>query len=243
MLFRSALPVDELERWWSGASGRGRANGRGRDGESSESDGGAPWDPDAAPSGAGDPGGHGGRGHAEKWTPRRDGRFKGKFAARDREAAEREALLRLPRAAPKKPEDRAVQMLFGQPGFWEQLSMDEHACLHALPAPHGPLVGWLERDLSEHGPRPWAVLSHALKEDPALDAEALRIADGDADPDATFADFRRAVDAILDRQLKAETQRLIALSATDPSALARYGEVFRHWQEVNTRLKTVLPEE
>ena len=57
-------------------------------------------------------------------------------------------------------------MLFGHPEYWDQLSTDEHELLHALPAPYGPLVAWLERDHSEHGPRPWAVLSHALRDDP-----------------------------------------------------------------------------
>ena len=68
---------------------------------------------------------------------------------------------RVPRSAPKTPDGRAVQMLFGHPEYWDQLSTDEHALLHGLPAPYGPLVAWLERDHSEHGPRPWANLSHA----------------------------------------------------------------------------------
>ena len=99
-------------------------------------------------------------------------------------------------------------MLFGHPEFWEQLSADEHELLHALPPPHGLLIAWLERDQSEHGPRPWAVLSHALRADPAIDEAALQAADGDADPEATFADFRRAVDLLLDKQLKAQTDAL-----------------------------------
>src|SRR5262249_20780278 len=45
------------------------------------------------------------------------------------------------RSAPKTPEDRMVQMLFGQPDFWERLSSDEHVLLHGLPGPHGALVG------------------------------------------------------------------------------------------------------
>nr|MDP9125798.1 DNA primase [Pseudomonadota bacterium] len=136
-----------------------------------------------------------------------------------------------------------VQMLFGHPEYWDQLSTDEHAMLHALPAPHGPLVAWLERDHSEHGPRPWAILSHALRDDPELGAEALSIADGDADPDATYPDFRRAVDTILDRELKAQTQSLIAQAASDPAALVRYREVYKHWEEVKARLSAQRAEE
>ena len=51
---------------------------------------------------------------------------------------------RQPRSAPKSPESRAVQMLFGHPEYWDQLSADEHELLHGLPAPHGPLVAWLK---------------------------------------------------------------------------------------------------
>ena len=166
-----------------------------------------------------------------------------KWAARQREEAELEAQRRQPRSAPQTPESRAVQMLFGHPEYWDQLSADEHELLHALPAPYGPLVAWLERDHSEHGPRPWAVLSHALRDDPALGPDSLAIADGDADPDATYPDFRRAVDTLLDRTLKAQTQALIAQAAADPAALARYREVYRHWEEVKARLSAQRAEE
>jgi DNA primase len=167
----------------------------------------------------------------------REGRFKSRWA-RDREAAERAGFDRRPRSAPPTPEGRMLQILFGHPEFWERLSMDEHEMLHSLPAPHGPLVAWLERDLSEHGPRPWAVLVHVLRADPALDEDALRLADGDADPAAGFEDFRRAVDHILDRQLKARTTELAARVVSDPAARKQYDEAFAHWKEVKARLLT-----
>ena len=166
-----------------------------------------------------------------------------KWAARAREEAEVDAQRRQPRSAPQSPESRAVQMLFGHPEYWDQLSTDEHELLHALPAPYGPLVAWLERDHSEHGPRPWAILSHALRDDPALGEEALSIADGDADPDATYFDFRRAVDVMLDRELGAQKKALVALIPTDPSAIVRYREVEQHWKEVKARLSAQRAEE
>ena len=138
---------------------------------------------------------------------------------------------------------RAIQMLFGHAEYWEQLSPDDHELMHSLPSPYGPLVAWLERDHAEHGPRSWAVLSHALREDPDLGEEALAIADGDAEPNATFAEFRANVDKILDRELRQRTQALIALAATDPAALARYREVFRHWEEVKARMSALRAEE
>jgi DNA primase len=242
---KANLPLDDLNALWK--TGAGRSGGaRGSRGSADEPRQDAPSDPDGHEGGGQRAPGEG------QWRPRsadsRGGKFGGrpsnpKYAARDREAAELAAMRRIPRSAPKTPESRAVQMLFGHPEYWDQLSTDEHALLHALPAPYGPLVAWLERDHSEHGPRPWAILSHALRDDPELGEEALSIADGDADPDATYADFRRAVDTILDRELKTQTQALIAQAASDPSALARYREVYRHWEEVKTRLSAQRAEE
>jgi DNA primase len=234
------LPVDELERLWSGSPGRGRSGGRGRD-QPAEDDGGAPWDPEGHPGG-GAPTGTG-RPRAEKWSPRGPGKFKGRFAARDRETAEREAMLRIPRSAPKTPEDHAVQILFGHPEYWEQLTMDEHELLHGLPAPHGPLVAWLERDLSEHGARPWAVLSRALADDGSIDASAKRIADGDADPEASFAHFQAAVDQLMIRALVDRRNYWIGRIATDPDAKKRWQEVDAHWREVTARFKATTTEE
>jgi len=237
---KANLPLDDLESLWSGGSGR---NAGSRGGSHPEDHRGADNGFDGYQGGGGYGAGQGvggGKSYGGQGRPRPgDGaprQFRGRFAQRDREAAERAAMLALPRAAPKTPETRAVQMLFGHPEYWEQLSMDEHELLHALPAPHGPLIAWLERDMSEHGPRPWAVLSHALREDGTLDGQALAVADGDADPGATFTGFRRAVDLLLDRDLKLQTQALIAQAATNPAALTRYRAVFRHWEEVKARL-------
>ena len=241
LALKGNLPLADLQGLW-------RTGGRPR---RAEVDGDAPPDLDEANAAVGG---------ADAFHPPGDGRPRGKFqsgkaggfprrpsnpkwAARERAEAELEAQRRQPRSAPKTPDSRAVQMLFGHPEYWDQLPTDEHELLHGLPAPYGPLVAWLERDHSEHGPRPWAILSHALREDPALGAESLAIADGDADPEATYLDFRRAVDTILDRELKARTQQLIAQAASDPAALARYREVYKHWEEVKARLSAQRAEE
>ncbi len=248
------LPLADLQGLWRTGSRPRRAE------RSADDGGGSPWhdgphdldDANAAtsgadsfhPPGAGQAGGQGRNFGSGKGGGFRSNRpMNPKWAARAREEAEVDAQRRQPRSAPKSPESRTVQMLFGHPEYWDQLSIDEHELLHGLPAPHGRLVAWLERDHSEHGPRPWAVLSHALREDSSLGEEALSIADGDADPDATYLDFRRAVDTLLDRELKVRTQALIAQAATDPAALARYREVYRHWEEVKARLSAQRAEE
>jgi DNA primase len=252
---KANLPLADLTTLWNVGGGGSRGNApRGAGRQRPGSDHGEYGDPGNASDGGYSPsasrdehgGGYGGGGGGGQGRPRTfDGaprQFKGRFAARDREAAERVAQLRVPRRAPRTPATQTVQMLFGHPEFWEQLSMDEHELLHALPAPYGTLIAWLERDQSEHGPRPWAVLSHALRADPTLDDEALQAADGDADPDATFAEFRRAVDLLLDKQLKAQADRL-AREATTPDAMARYMKVFEHWKEVKLRLSKVHSED
>jgi DNA primase len=181
-----------------------------------------------------------GRGDGEG---RREQRWRGRGGWREREDPQRAGTTRAPRSAPKTPEDRALQILFGQPDFWERLSMDEHELLHGLPGPHGPLVAWLERDLAEHGVRPWAVLRLALREDPALDEAALRLADGDADPDAQFDDFQRAVDHLMQRWLEAQKAVWLAQVASNPEAVRRYRELDDHWKEVKTRLLTFRTEQ
>jgi DNA primase len=166
-----------------------------------------------------------------------------KWAARLREEIEVEAQRRQPRKAPMTAETRAIQMLFGHSEYWEQLTADDHELLHSLPAPYGPLIAWLERDHAEHGPRPWAVLSHALRTDPSLGDDALAIADGDAEPNATFAEFRGNVDKILDRELRARTDALASRIAAEPGVLPLFREAFRHWEEVKVRLLAQRAEE
>ncbi|WP_026096788.1 DNA primase [Ideonella sp. B508-1] len=140
------------------------------------------------------------------------------------------------RQPPKRPEDRVLQMLFGQPAWWLDLPPHEQDLLHALPAPHGPLVAWLERDLAEHGPRAWAVLREVLAEDPGFDETSRAIADGDADPGATPEDLRRALDVLVERELAREMQTLLAEAAQHPDLLNRYRELDRQWREVKRRL-------
>jgi DNA primase len=211
LAIRGGLPADELARLWKtgGASAADR-----------------PVEADHAGSGS-----HGsyGSGNASgerrrRWHRRDDGDGLPRPQGR--------------RQPPKRPEDRVVQMLFGQPGWWHDLPADEHDLLHHLPPPHGELIAWLERDLAEHGPRPWAVVREALAVDTLLSAEGLALADGDADPGATPADLRRAMDTLLVRELGARLQALIVESATRREALSEYRQLEPRWKEAKERLAT-----
>jgi DNA primase len=264
LAIKANLPLADLQTLWRSGAGGGSRPRRAERAPSADGDG--PWH-DAPPDldeanaqhggdhhhpdpGAGADGGRPrGRDFGGGKTGQGSGRFRSnrpvnpKWAAREREEAEVEAQRRQPRKAPLRVESRIVQMLFGHPEYWEQLPPYEHQILHHLAPPWGPLVAWLERDLMEHGPRPWALLSHALREEPGFDAQALQVADGDADPGATPDDFRRAMDVLLDRELGAQKVALIAQIPSDPGAIARFREVDRHWKEVKARLVAARPED
>lgn len=140
-----------------------------------------------------------------------------------------------PRTAPKRAEDRVVQMLFGQAQWWHGLTPEEQDTLHRLPAPHGTAMAWLERDLHEHGVRPWAVLRQAVAEDEWLDEAARRLADGEAEPEAGPDDFRRALDVLLERDLALQMKDALARVASDPTALSDYRALDQRWREVRQR--------
>jgi DNA primase len=141
------------------------------------------------------------------------------------------------RIAPKRPEDRALQMLLAQPAWWDQLSAQDQEVLHGLPAPHGPLVTWLERELLEHGARPWAVVRVALlQSEEGQDPSATHALPDDADPqESTPADLRRALDHLLLRTLEARRNTLAAQASRDPEALAHYKALDLQWREVKSR--------
>jgi DNA primase len=73
------------------------------------------------------------------------------------------------RRQPSSREDRAIQLLFSEMGAWERLSTSQHHLLCELPDPHGEAFKWLEQQLHEHGPVPWAALFEALADHPLRD--------------------------------------------------------------------------
>jgi DNA primase len=157
--------------------------------------------------------------------------------------AARPGLQRGRRPAPKRLEDHVLQMLFGQPHWWETLPSSEQDFLHRLPPPHGELIAWLERELSAHGVRPWAVLSAALADDATLDAAARELANADAEPDPSETDFRSALDGLLERDLAARMQTLLTLVGQDPTALDQYRALDKLWREVKKRLTQARPKD
>jgi DNA primase len=139
------------------------------------------------------------------------------------------------RRAPRRPEDRIVHMLLMQPTWWDQLTAEDHELLHALPPPHGDLVAWLERDIVEHGPRPWAAIRAALDADagPAAALTALHLEASD-EFDAGPGDLRLLLDGRLLDAVEAR-QRELAVAA-DADALAEYRRAHERAQMLRKRI-------
>lgn len=141
------------------------------------------------------------------------------------------------RRAPRKPEDRIVQLLLMQASWWDRLTAEDHELLHGLAAPHGELVGWLESDLTEHGPRPWAALRAALGSDARLQTTVANWADDIDDGDAEFSDLRRLLDGRLLEALAAQQRLLADTVATDPVARENYQRMFERMRQLKQRLE------
>jgi DNA primase len=206
----SGLPTDELSELW-----RQAPTSRGRGFSSAAQDAGAPTHGEST---------NANHFHSSPASPRR---WPGKRQAPRLNLGQR--------PTPKKPEDRVVQMLFGEPAWWENLTPYEQDLLHALPEPHGSLVAWLERDVAEHGPRPWAVLKPALEADEQLQDDQRQLADGDADPGATPADLRRALDLLIERALKTQMDELIPRASSDPQAMQALRVLLQQQNELKQR--------
>ena len=140
------------------------------------------------------------------------------------------------RRAPRRPEDRIVQALLMQAAWWDRLTVEDHDLLHALPAPHGALIAWLESDLMEHGARPWAALRAALGAHESLQAIVAQWRDDGDDSEADFSDLRRLLDGRLLEQLKAQQLALGDSVATDPVARQTFQRLFKRMQDLTQRL-------
>ncbi len=137
--------------------------------------------------------------------------------------------------------DHATRILLGHSGLWETLSNEDHHLLCELPAPHGPLVAWLEAQLHEHGPLPWGALKESLVGH-TQEAQALRLmadAPVPAEPASEFAnELRDLLNRMLLEQIEKQKDQASADASSDPSAFARYRALDERWRQLK---QTVSP--
>jgi hypothetical protein len=93
-------------------------------------------------------------------------------------------------------------MLLSHAALWHELGGSDHELLTSLETWHGDLFRWLERDLTEHGPREWPSLREVLQSE-AFGASACQLVDG--------ADLLVTPDKDDLRSAVAQTARALAL--------------------------------
>jgi DNA primase len=129
------------------------------------------------------------------------------------------------RIAPASPAAQALRMLLLNSSWWDMLNADDHELLHHLPAPHGPVFAWFERQVAEHGPQSWAVLEQALVADGLQDDDSPWVNESALADTMTLHELQKLLDGMWIKRLADEQQQLIALAASDPKALQRYREL------------------
>jgi DNA primase len=131
--------------------------------------------------------------------------------------------------------DRAVGLLLANAQAWDQLSADDHAMLAHLPEPHGAVFAWLESQLHEHGPQPWAALREALRgsEYEAFVCAQVEQATAGADPTLELAELNDVMDRLRGDALEALAGLLAArVQGGDASA-------YEEFKQVNERIKAL----
>jgi DNA primase len=132
------------------------------------------------------------------------------------------------RALPTSRADHAARILLANTGLWESLGSEDQSMLCELPAPHGSVFTWLERQMHEHGPLPWEALRLEMLGQPdiewALQAMSNAALVHDPAEDAAL-ELRDLLNRLLIERLKDQETRAIEDSKHDPAALTRYREL------------------
>jgi DNA primase len=129
------------------------------------------------------------------------------------------------RILPASREDRVLRLLLTEPQSWDLLGSEEHHLLCALPAPHGPLFAWLESQLHDHGPQPWAALREGLRGHAHEAHATAQISQILAGIEGDWNEVRSIIDQLLRLNRQREMQELAGRAATEPAAMQRYKEL------------------
>ena len=129
--------------------------------------------------------------------------------------------------ASRSREDRAVGLLLANAVAWDSLSADDHSLLAHLPEPHGPVFAWLEAQVHEHGPLPWAALREVLRGEPFEQYVCAEVAQATiaADSDAERQELIGVMDLLRRDELMRQSQMLAQQALTDPDARQRLREI------------------
>ncbi|MES2980433.1 MAG: DNA primase [Pseudomonadota bacterium] len=126
------------------------------------------------------------------------------------------------RIQPASREDRVLRALLMDGQAWDKLGSQEQALLSALPEPHGPLFVWIESQLHEHGPQPWAALREGLRAHPHEAYALNQLAQIPEGIETDWSEVRSILAQLVKMEEMREMTELAPRLATDPQARARY---------------------
>ncbi len=129
------------------------------------------------------------------------------------------------RVLPASREDRVLRLMLTEPQSWDKLSNEEHVLLSELPAPHGPLFIWLESQLHEHGPQPWAALREGLRDHPQETYAVQQLAQIPEGIEIDWDEVRSILRQLGELKRQKELKQLAEKAATDPAAMQLYREL------------------
>ena len=129
------------------------------------------------------------------------------------------------RILPASREDRVLRLLLTEPHSWDRLSTEEHHLLLELPAPHGPLFAWLESELHEHGPQPWAMLRESLRGHAHEHHAVAQFAEMLEGVECDWEEACRILAQLQQSRRDAEIAELAARASSEPAVLERLREL------------------
>ena len=129
------------------------------------------------------------------------------------------------RLLPASREDRVLRLLLTEAQRWDMLSNEEHVLLSELPPPHGPLFVWLESQLHEHGPQPWAALREGLRGHPSESHAVAKISEILEGIECDWNEVRSIMNQLIKLKRLSEMSDLAPSIGTDPLARKRYLEL------------------
>ena len=141
------------------------------------------------------------------------------------------------RILPASREDRVLRLLLTEPQSWDRLSTEEHHLLLGLPAPHGPLFGWLESQLHEHGPQSWAVLREGLRGHVHAQHAVAQFAEVLEGVDYDWGETRRILAQLQQIKHDSEIADLAARAPNEPAVLERLRELLAQSRSPKTPSK------
>ena len=174
---------------------------------------------------------------SELWEPRaapdapkprrRPGRGEG--ASRPRPSRGRSAS----RPAVQAQASHVAMLLLRNTQLWDCLTHADHDLLCGLDGPYGELFRWVDQQVHEHGPQPWAALDLAVQEQP-FESEARKlVAQDNLQPlgrvfeieEVPLEEVRTTLTKLHRDVIAEELRHLQTLPASDPERIGREREL------------------